>query len=275
MNTILVPTDYSEVSANSVNYAAELAHISGAKIILFHAFHPPIVTTEVPVIIPGQEEMQKDAMLLLEEIQRKLKVKYNNTLKVECVCKYGLAVEEIETYANQNKVDLVVLGMQGSGLLTEKLIGSVTTALISKLTCPVLTIDKTVKFRKINNIVLANDFKGIKNKAILEPMKEFQRLFKSQLHVLKIVPEMKITPEVEEAITGIKLEHLLEDVKHDFSCIQNEDVISGINDYVHKKEMDMVIMIPRKHSFMHNIFNEPKSKQMAFHAHVPLLTIHE
>ncbi|MBK7818144.1 MAG: universal stress protein [Sphingobacteriaceae bacterium] len=48
MKTILVPTDFSRVSNNAIDYAAELAVFSKSKLILFNSYHIPVAVTEVP-----------------------------------------------------------------------------------------------------------------------------------------------------------------------------------------------------------------------------------
>ena len=46
MKTILVPTDYSPVADNAVDYAAHLAETEGARVVLFHVFRFAIPTQD-------------------------------------------------------------------------------------------------------------------------------------------------------------------------------------------------------------------------------------
>lgn len=272
--TILVPTDFSEVSGNAVNYAAEIAKLTGAKLILLHAYHIPVVTAEIPVVLPSIDELERDNMIGLRKIQENI-LQQLGPLNVECVCKCGFAQEEIEQYAKEHDIDLIVMGMQGAGYLSEKLIGSITTVLMQKSKCPVLAIDKQVRFKTIKKIVLACDYQQIENKSVLGPLKEFVRIFKSHVYVLNVVPELEVVPTIDKAIEGVKLEQSLQDINHSYHCIENEDVVEGINDFVIKQQIDMVVMIPHKHSAFKNIFHRSQTKHMAFHTHVPMLSIHE
>jgi nucleotide-binding universal stress UspA family protein len=274
MKTIIAPTDFSEVSANSIEYAAEIAKLFNARLILFHAYHPPVVASEVPVIIPTLEEIEKDSVKLLKEIEVKLHQKFGPTLKIESVCQCGFAAKEIDHYALQNKADLIVMGMLGAGYLSEKIIGSVTTTVISGTECPVLAIDKNVKFKSIKKIMLAADFKQVKQSK-LNPLKQFASFFKAHVYILNVVKELETIPSSEEALAGLHLEHSFEGIDHSFCIAQNVNLIDGINEFVKDKNMDLVVMIPRKHSLFASIFKERNTKQMAFHASVPLLTIHE
>ena len=274
MKTILVPTDFSSISNNATNYAVELAKFTKAKIILFHAFYVPIVTTDV-IVVPPMDEIEESNMSVLKNIEKKLHKKYGKNIEIETKCKYGFPIDEINQAIKQYKADLVVMGMHGAGKFSEKFIGSTTTSLIRKSTCPILAIERHVRFKPIKKIAFACDYRAIHKTSILDPLKEIVRLFKSHVNVVNIVPKEEKMPSLDKAVSGVKLEHALEDINHTYYFAQNEDVVNGINDFVAQKKMDMVVMIPRKHSLLNSIFNEPETKRIAFHTKVPLLAIHE
>ena len=94
MKTILVPTDFSNISKNAINYAVELAKLTKSKIILFHAFYVPIVTTDV-MVIPPMEEIEESNLSVLKKIEKAIYKKHGKKVIVECKCKYGFPVDEI------------------------------------------------------------------------------------------------------------------------------------------------------------------------------------
>jgi nucleotide-binding universal stress UspA family protein len=275
MKTILAATDFSEISKNAINYAVEMAKITGAKLILFHSFHVPVVTTDVIVIAPALDELEKNANECLLKLKKEIELKEGNAITIECIAKLGFAVDEINEYTKENKIDLVVLGMHGAGFLTEKLIGSITTSLLHDSNCPVLAIDQAVKFVSPKKIAFACDYKETDNKEILEPLKEIVNLFKSHIYVLNVINESGRVPKIQEAVHDfIKLEDSLSDVDHSLHYIKEKDVVAGINAFVSERKMDMTVMIPRHHSILENILKEPTTKKMAFHTKLPLLALH-
>ncbi len=191
------------------------------------------------------------------------------------MCSCGFAVEEIKFVAKEQSIDLIIMGTQGTGNLTEKLIGSNTTSLMREIKSPLLAIDKHIRFREIKKIVLACDYTEVDKKSIFDPLKEFIHSCKSHLYVLNVVPELEVVPSVEKAVEGIKLNCLLDDVDHSFHCLEKEDIVGGINDFVVQYKMDMVVLIPHKRSIIKNIFHRSATRHMAFHTSVPLLVIHE
>jgi len=65
--------------------------------------------------------------------------------------------------------------------------------------------------------------------------------------------------------------------KEDYSVhsIENENIVDGINAFVEQENVDLVVMVPRRHAIWRNLFFEPNTKRMAFHSSVPLLIIQQ
>jgi len=275
MKTIIVATDFSKPALNAVKYAAELAVRTKSKLILFHAFHAPIIMSEVPVVIPTLDEMEKDCLKELTKIEKNLKIKFGIKLKIGKQVKCGLAIDEIIDLVKETGAELVVMGMQGAGYVSEKLTGSTSTSLMQKATFPVLTINEKVKYKAIKKIALACDYLEIKNNSVLNPLIKIAQLFKSHVFILNILTKKETKPTISEAVAGIKLEKTIEELDHSFHYVKNDDIVEGLNEFAVSNKIDLTVMIPRKHSLFKSIFKEPTTKRMAFHTHIPLLTLHE
>jgi nucleotide-binding universal stress UspA family protein len=101
-------------------------------------------------------------------------------------------------------------------------------------------------------------------------------LFKSHIFIFNVVKsELQAVSSISKAVDGMKLAHALENAEHSFHYSENEDILEGINKFVLEKKIDMVVMIPHKHSPLHNLFHESETKKMAFHTRIPLLTLNE
>lgn len=275
MKLILAATDFSKASRNAINYAAEMAKRTKARLLLFHSYMPPVIASDVPVVLPSSSELEKDAMKAMKRIATSLQKKHGGSLKTELVCQYGLAVAAIIDYAEENKADLIVMGMKGAGPLKEKLFGSITTDVIKKSKRPVLSIGHDVKFNPIKHIAFATDYQEIASFAILDPVKELATQFKAHIHLLNVAPDSSLVPTVSHAIQGIKTNHAFDGYKHSFHAIINKSVADGIKEFTGLRKMDLVVMIARKHSFFQTLFKSRTTKHVAFHTNTPLLTIHE
>ena len=275
MKKILVPVDFSEASENAAVYAAEIAFRANASLMLFHVFHIPMVTTDVPMILPEWQEIEKEAMDKLDVLRAKLNTEVSSEIKIATKCKTGLATDQILDFANEQKPDLIVMGMQGAGYLSEKLIGSVTTGFLRYSKYPVLVINTEVKFKTPKRILLAYDNEPIEKQKVLQPLHSFAKLFHSKLYILNVVQEENHVPPVTEVVNNLQISRTLEDMNPEVFYTENSDTVEGINEFVDEHKMDMVVLIPRKHSWWENLIQEPVTKKIAFHTKVPILSLHE
>lgn len=273
MKTILVPTDFSPVALNAAYYAAEIASLTEARIILLHVYAIPAIPSETMVILP-MTQLEEGSLEVLDSIKGELQQKHNGKLKIECRTLGGLPSLEIDAFAKESNADLIVMGMLGAGYLTEKLVGSVTSTLLMRAKCPVLAIHKNIKFKSLKKILLACDYSEIQNKTILGPLKELAGMFKSHIYILNVAKDTETLPTADQAAAGIKLNHSLEAFDHSFHSWINEDIIDGLNQFAETNMIDLVVMVPHRHNLLQRIFHEPNTKRMAFHTSTPLLALH-
>ena len=70
MKTILLPVDFSPASRNASLYAAELARLLNARLLLFHAYMLPTPVSEVPYAMVTVDNLQKENE---EQIKKEVK----------------------------------------------------------------------------------------------------------------------------------------------------------------------------------------------------------
>jgi nucleotide-binding universal stress UspA family protein len=270
MKSILVPTDFSTCSINAVHYAADLANHIRAKIVLFHAFNPPVMVSEVPDML-SITEMKDLQIESLEKLAAELKLKHGTNLEIETVCESGFAVDEIQIYQDANENDLIIMGMKNVSTFTEKIIGSLTTTLMYKSFCPILSIPENYNFKPYKNIVLASDFIDNNPPMTFLTLVDFAEIFSAHLHLLNV--SKNVHEMVEASHTEPRFENTFKNLPLTAHYIKNDDVAAGINHFITSKEMDLVVMIPKKHSFWENLFHEPQTKKIAFHANIPVMAL--
>jgi nucleotide-binding universal stress UspA family protein len=274
--TILVPTDFSESATNAVHYAAQLAKKTRAKMVLLHAFYVPDLVTDVTFMMPSASDLEVTYKNTLKHLKAEIHETYGKEITVELITVKGGPVEEIEQYMKEHRVDLLVMGMKGTNYLDERLFGSAATKMMHLATCPVVTLEKDILFQPIKKIVLACDYERVQHLndqlSLLVGMAE---LFDAHVQILNITPHEHTAISAEEAIAGVHLDHVLADVPHTFHQVEHEDVVTGISAFAQDQKADLLVMMPREHSLLERLFSEPTTKQMAFHAGLPLLTIHE
>lgn len=167
---ICVPTDFSDGAEHAVHYGAALAHQHGADLHLLHILedahalvhHPDFSAhgefgrsyfrkleessaegAEQPTVEGASQEIHQFLKTLETGVTDRLKrvdKDWWEGLNVRRVVRFGHPVEEICRYANQNAVDLIVMGTHGRSRLERILLGSVVERVLRISPCPVLVV---------------------------------------------------------------------------------------------------------------------------------------
>ena len=138
---ILFATDFSEGSSNSLPYAVSIAKKYGAKLYFVHVIYDIAKTSGSYVPHVSLDELYKDMEKNAKVELEKCFIEEMKLLKdVERVVLKGTPYEEISSFAEENKIDLIVLGTHGRKGLDRMLFGSTAEQVVRLAPCPVLTV---------------------------------------------------------------------------------------------------------------------------------------
>ncbi|MFN5843891.1 MAG: universal stress protein, partial [Bacteroidota bacterium] len=134
---ILVPTDFSEISLNALDYAATIAAKDDAEIILLHVYETPDQSSKIKLAIDLNEIMEKGINDKINE----LKVSNRSLLSARVTIKVvnGKIHSEIQKLADDMKVDLIVMGTHGSSGISDiskMILGSNAYRVVNSCSCP-------------------------------------------------------------------------------------------------------------------------------------------
>ena len=133
LKTILAPTDFSDLSANGVRYACQLARDMGAALIVFNV----VALDESNAVNKREIEQHKKR---LEEFVAEKVADAGVGLKVRQMVDAGQPFGAIVNCAEKERVDLIVMSSHGRSGLSRMLIGSVTDKILRGASCPVLVV---------------------------------------------------------------------------------------------------------------------------------------
>lgn len=142
LNTVLVPTDFSETSAIALRYGRALADRFGAALHLIHVVQEPFaqpwaVEAYGLSLATLQEQWQREATTRLDEA---LPPAERAAARAQATVILGHPVLEILRYAEEHTADLIVMGTHGRGPLGHMIMGSTAERIVRKAPCPVLTV---------------------------------------------------------------------------------------------------------------------------------------
>lgn len=280
MEHIIVPTDFSSVSANAVDYAVGLAKQFSAKITLLHVYAPHKTDFEVYHNYLDYDNSGKIVLTKNSFAHEKLKkarrdlIEKHGELMIECVAETGTPYDVIMRSASEQNADLIVMGMAGeSSKLKEHLITSMPVKIARNHHIPTFIIPEQVKYNAIQKISFACDLRKTEETGLAYTAKLFTKAFGAELEVVNIEkPEEE--PSIEKSITNFFIEEALENIRHTTIHISGYDVAGELYDYFQTFKTDVIMVSPRRHNAWYYLFNHSITKQLASHSGLPILAIH-
>ena len=135
---ILVPTDGSEFAKKAQKHALFLANVTGAEIVAVSVTENNFVNG-----LPLDDEVYQLNQVLKERSEENLKEfdKLNeDDLKITHVIREGSPARSILEVANEEDVDLIVMGSSGKSGFDRFIMGSVADKVVNSAKCAVLVV---------------------------------------------------------------------------------------------------------------------------------------
>lgn len=275
MKKFLVPTDFSDTAKNAAKYAVELAQDDpNTTIVLYNLYDK---------IAPGSDgspltETDEDRKKVLHQALANLEIELHeiSTVRIEYVAEEGTSlVESIEKYVRYNGIDVVIMGITGATRLEQIFMGSNALNMARQGVCPVIIVPPNAVFRKIQNVLFASDFKNVKSTTPVAQIKMILEIFKPKLHIVNVDSEHYVELTDEYKTERAWLAKSFEQYSPEFYFIRMYDFFDAISNFTSDHEIDLIITVPRKHSFISGLYKTSHTKKLAYHSHVPVVAIHE
>lgn len=276
MKTIIVPTDFSPVAANAMNYAVDMALSIDASIVLLHVYQVPVIYSDTPVMpieTVSVEEMERNTNQKLNELKDSIFRVTSGKIKIYTENRFGETSDELEKLCSSIDPFAVVMGTQGETGIERLLMGSTTLKIVRHLKYPVIVVPPGTTYKAIRKIGLACDYKNIIESTPVEFIRNIVKELGAELHVLNI--DYNDAHHNKEALVESAWLEALLGFKPNYYFLNREDVVEGINEFAETSNLDMIMVIPKNHGFLEGLFHKSKSKELINHSHIPVVSIHE
>jgi nucleotide-binding universal stress UspA family protein len=274
MKTLIVPTDFSPVAINAMNYAAEMALSIDASLLLVHVYQVPVTVSEVPVVIVPVSELKSTSEARLTDLKKGLQRFTNDKIKIYTEAILGDTIDELKAVCERIRPLAVVMGTHGVGGWEKRIMGSTALSAIRHLKFPVMAIPPGTTFKGLKKIGLACDYKDVMHSMPIELIRNILSNFTASLEVLN-VDYNKEHFDAETPLESAHLESLLGNVKPNYHFLNNVDVTEGIMEFAETNNLDMIMVIPKKHKLLEGLFRKSHTGDMVEHSHIPVMALHD
>lgn len=274
MKTLILATDFSPASLNAMHYAADMASEINASILLLHVYQVPLSFTEIPVPALSAPEMKEIGEERISLLKEELEHITSGSIKIETAVMLGDPAAELAALCAHIKPFAVIMGTHGGSGLERLLLGSTTLQVIRHLKWPVIVIPPGTSYHTIKKIGLACDFKDVVESTPVDFIKSMVNEFGATLHILN-VDQQHSNQKDERPLESAYLETMLEPAKPKYHFLENENVVDAITQFSEVNNLDLLMVIPKKHKGIEGLFHRSQSAGVVTKAHIPVMAVHE
>jgi len=273
MKTFIVPTDFSETALNAARFAVQMAAgVENSEVILYNVFDD-IKSGTVEAAVKSNVISRQELMTVILE-KMKSSLLELAPVRMRVIAESGNLMKSLPALAEAEKADMIVMGINGASRVSQVFMGSNAINIISETTCPVLIVPPAASFEGMKNILLASDFKNVEETIPAAVINKILSMFQPKLHIANVDEEHYVELTEEYKKEKVKMDTMFGAFNPDYAFMRFYDFEEGIDTYVNDMKINMIITIPRKHSFLAKIFKTSNTRELAFHTRVPLLAVH-
>ncbi|MEP6712540.1 MAG: universal stress protein [Ferruginibacter sp.] len=260
MRTVIIPLDFSETSFNAAHYAANMyKNRADTTLILYHYYSGGDDTSTI------------------NNYLNSLKIELgDSSTNIETVTESGdNFIDSLTKFSHVRRAYMIVMGLTGKSPITQWFSGSNTLKMAEKNVCPVLIVPAEAMYTGLENVLITSEMKYVEETPVLLAVKRVLEDFKPSLHVLNVDESHYISLTTGFKEERDKMESLLAEFNPEFYFMRLFDFHESVNLFVKDKNIDMIIIGPKHHSFYEKLFKTQHTKKMIYQSNVPVLAVHE
>lgn len=276
MKTILFPTDFSNNATRALEYAVEIAALTGASLQLLHVYTPVLSKDNLYSNLIADEiaDGTREAHEKLKVITDTIASEYPLIVSKAKVL-VGEPVPEILRVSSENMVDLIVMGTLGANKLSKLIFGSNTANVIEKADCPVLAVPLGSTYRTPQRILFATNF-SIKDLEGVKKLALIAGIFKAEIILAHV--DVAIDEDSDESTS---MEKFFNEVKAvtayptiSYKIVSDHNVRMGLEKIIEEGAIDLFALSTRKRNWFEKIAHPSLTRKISLHTDIPLLAFH-
>lgn len=278
MKRILVPTDFSPTAEKAFRFALDMASKANGTVILYHIYNP----LESKIIDTDSKRRMYNADIeanALKRLQRLRKKVLGDSLDVQVSTIVGRSplIDNILGFAENNHIDLIVMGTQGASGLKKTIIGSVAARIVEKSDLPVLLIPAKYEIKDLNQFVFATNYRAA-DKLALTLVNAMAKLFEAEVTVVHFsnayhseLDKIKVKDEFDSYV--YTLQKVFNESKIKFHLLETTSVVETMETLDSNIPYDVMAMVRRNKTFLEKFFIKSFTQNMVYLTKKPLLII--
>lgn len=274
MQTILVPTDFSEDADHAMQYAKEFAGLLSQPVglVLLHALEKNAPRPEAHAPVPKpREDAEHGAVEKLRYYARSFS-RQAGIRSCRIMAAEGRLNHVIGSGTRRVSADLVLMPMGVSSTGHSGFRHEHATALMQEVPAPVLLLPRQHVFMPLRNLVFAADLLHTELTSLLSILRMAESL-RALLHVVHITA-------TDDAAERHRVQHLWSDaLRHVLThqshlyLLHSDSVEQGLQSFLQKHNADLLVVCSHRHPSLHNYLQKSPGSHNGSKSQLPLLVL--
>ncbi len=275
IDSILIPTDFSNLAESALKVGLAIAKRQNAKIILLHVIdrYAYLQANEVYISdVSVGKEIKSTIASRLNNLAGKIKTLMG--IDISGVVLEGSPSDTICRIAIENKISLIVMGTHGTSGIREFFMGSESFRVIKNAVCPVLTIPGNWRKTYFEKVLFPVRFSpgNLDKYFFARPIIEKNN---SEVMVLGLTDPDRPDDlkEVDSLMEKLKKQLKTDRVHFNSMLTASKDFPTSIIDNSIEFEADLIVLSANLDYTVKNFFLGQFAQQVVNHSHLPVLSI--
>lgn len=272
IQTILLPTDFSDYSMQAARFALSMFRRVEVRFILYHCFMPFQGSFAGTKADRDNRRETRELMGKLHTWRQQLAHEFPEA-SIDLKVDKGVESRRIIIWSKKQQDALIAMGTKGAGGLKEKLLGSVTADVIAGSGCPVLAVPPGIELKSFQRVLMPTAFKleDLEAAHFLSGIPASEGVSFHFIHIGSNTRpgrnEQRKTGTFQAAVSGI-----LPGRDIQFSWHTGVAPETRILELSESLRPDLLLMTTfRRSGLLESLFNASTTRKVAHHTRIPLI----
>lgn len=276
MRKVLIPTDFSENALNAIRYALELYKYERSEFFIIHAFADEVYESDTyltrELFDKTKEQVKRRSEEELNIILEQLAIwSPNPKHQYHVFSLFGTLIDEANEMVDRENIDVLVMGTKGKTDDRDITFGSNTLQVLKYVKCPVLAIPAGYPPYPPKKLLFPSDFLLPFKKRELKLVSTMAKSFVVEINFLHLLKSDNISFRQED--NKAFLECCMKDNIIHFHQEKGNKLTSAINSYIDKNDIDMLVIVNSRHSFLEDYLYQSTIDKIGLHIKIPFLVL--
>jgi nucleotide-binding universal stress UspA family protein len=279
MKTLLVPVDFSDTSANAIDYAAGFCEqFDYQRMILLKSFYDTLFDEVIMSMEYGgvdtsfRSREHEEAEANLQEWAHYLSLK-NTDVVVEAVTSELPLMRAVAQVIRDENPRTILLGSDNNAYDNDSFVSGHVIQIAKSSPINVIIVPAGQSFQTIEEVLIPVDTFSRGSLARLDEVSNRPYLGKMKLDVLKFDPVPVNGNSRQQASDDEELHKALSNVEHELFASNDKKAIDAIMNFLKHHNVQLILALPGKYSFLYRLTHELIAEAICRNTEKPVLIV--